>query len=61
MQSCGVQFSTYYVPSTVSLVKQAALRENRLRLLFCFRIGLRDMLKQQFSYFLLEECTRKRD
>ncbi len=30
--------------------------------LFCFRReGLRDMLKQQFSYFLIEECIRKKD
>lgn len=42
---------------SVSLVKQAVSRKDRL--LFHFRTeGLRDMLKRQFSYFLLE-CMRE--
>lgn len=45
---------------SVSLVKQAVSRKDRL--LFGFRReGLRDMLKRQFSHFLLEECTRRKD
>lgn len=45
---------------SVSLVKQAVSRKDRL--LFCFRReGLRDMLKRQFSHFRFEECMRKKD
>lgn len=45
---------------SVSLVKEAVSRKDRP--LFGFRReGLRDMLKRQFSHFLLEECTRRKD
>ncbi|RCU34709.1 hypothetical protein DVA76_19310, partial [Acinetobacter baumannii] len=45
---------------SVNLVKQAVSRKDRL--LFRFRReGLRDMLKRQFSYCLLEECMRKKE
>lgn len=45
---------------SLNLVKQAVLRKDRL--LFGFRReGLRDMLKRQLSYFLLEECMREKD
>ena len=44
----------------VSLIKQAVSRKDRP--LFCFRReGLRDMLKRQLSYFLLQECIIKKD
>lgn len=57
-----VQFSTYCLVYYYSQSVWISRLFQEKTGLFCFRKeGLRHMLKQQFSYFLLEECIRKKD